>query len=80
MIKTTVFPASRAAFGPKGLLSKWGLHERICKKSRALVYSQREEKRETSGLPGKHSQDEVENKEGSNDDEGDEVQPIPGGS
>ena len=52
MIKTTVFPASRAAFGPKGLISKWGLHERICKKSRALVYSQREEKRETSGLPG----------------------------
>lgn len=80
MIKMTVLQASGAAFGPKGLLSKWGLHERICKKSRALVYSQKEEKRETSGLPGKHSQDEVENKKGSNDDEGDEVQPIPGGS
>ena len=33
-----------------------------------------------SRLPRKHSQDKVEDKEGSNDDEGDEVQPVPGGS
>lgn len=28
-------------------------------------------------LPGKHTQHQVEHEEGANDDEGDEVQPVP---
>lgn len=37
-------------------------------------------RRTASCLPRQHSQDKVEDEEGSNDDEGDEVQPVPGGS